>query len=72
MLHYRSAIAALTMGEEFHKFGCGRPDKNDYSAMGLIRSANSSSRQIYLTFPSDSTFKEEDVSNYFRLVICGC
>ncbi|XP_022852002.1 zinc finger CCCH domain-containing protein 55-like isoform X2 [Olea europaea var. sylvestris] len=63
----RSAIAALTMGEEFHKFGCGRPDKNDYSAMGLIRSANSSSRQIYLTFPSDSTFKEEDVSNYFSM-----
>ncbi|CAI9774510.1 unnamed protein product [Fraxinus pennsylvanica] len=63
----RSAIAALTMGEEFHKFGCGRPDKNDYSAMGLIGSANSSSRQIYLTFPSDSTFKEEDVSNYFSM-----
>lgn len=24
------------------------------------------SRQIYLTFPADSTFREEDVSNYFR------
>jgi hypothetical protein len=23
-------------------------------------------RQIYLTFPADSTFSEEDVSNYFR------
>lgn len=22
--------------------------------------------QIYLTFPADSTFTEEDVSNYFR------
>ncbi|RWW44997.1 hypothetical protein BHE74_00049206 [Ensete ventricosum] len=28
--------------------------------------ANPSSRQIYLTFPADSTFREEDVSNYFR------
>ncbi|KAG8363654.1 hypothetical protein BUALT_Bualt19G0045000 [Buddleja alternifolia] len=26
---------------------------------------NPGSRQIYLTFPADSTFKEEDVSNYF-------
>lgn len=27
---------------------------------------SSSSRQIYLTFPADSTFKEDDVSSYFR------
>lgn len=27
---------------------------------------NPGSRQIYLTFPADSTFREEDVSNYFR------
>lgn len=26
----------------------------------------SASRQIYLTFPADSTFTEEDVSNYFK------
>ncbi|XP_057789784.1 zinc finger CCCH domain-containing protein 23-like [Salvia miltiorrhiza] len=26
---------------------------------------NPGSRQIYLTFPADSTFKEEDVSTYF-------
>ncbi|KAL2540925.1 Zinc finger CCCH domain-containing protein 55 [Abeliophyllum distichum] len=63
----RSDVDALTMGEEFHKFGQCRPDRNDYSAMGLIGSANSSSRQIYLTFPADSTFKEEDVSNYFSM-----
>lgn len=24
------------------------------------------SRQIYLTFPAESTFTEEDVSNYFK------
>lgn len=26
----------------------------------------SGSRQIYLTFPAESTFTEEDVSDYFR------
>lgn len=26
----------------------------------------SGSRQIYLTFPAESTFTEEDVSNYFE------
>lgn len=34
--------------------------------MGMGAGANSSARQIYLTFPADSTFKEEDVSGYFR------
>lgn len=29
---------------------------------------NPASRQIYLTFPADSTFREEDVSNYFRFI----
>ncbi|KAG6487440.1 hypothetical protein ZIOFF_056026 [Zingiber officinale] len=29
--------------------------------------ANPSSRQIYLTFPADSTFSEDDVSNYFSI-----
>ncbi|KAL0419545.1 UNVERIFIED_CONTAM: Zinc finger CCCH domain-containing protein 22 [Sesamum radiatum] len=38
----------------------------DLSPMGFGAGASSSSRQIYLTFPADSTFKEEDVSNYFR------
>lgn len=30
-------------------------------------SMNPVSRQIYLTFPADSTFSEEDVSNYFSI-----
>jgi hypothetical protein len=34
--------------------------------MGMAEKANSASRQIYLTFPADSSFKDEDVSNYFR------
>ncbi|CAH2049211.1 unnamed protein product, partial [Thlaspi arvense] len=60
MLHCRSAAAALMMGDEYHKFGRGRPERFDFSALGLGASANSSSKQIYLTFPADSTFKEED------------
>ncbi|KAL0460940.1 UNVERIFIED_CONTAM: Zinc finger CCCH domain-containing protein 22 [Sesamum latifolium] len=41
--------------------------RHDYSSMGLAAGASPSSRQIYLTFPADSTFKEEDVSSYFSL-----
>ncbi|KAK2641201.1 hypothetical protein Ddye_022964 [Dipteronia dyeriana] len=62
----REARAAMMLGDEFHKFGCGRPERNDFFAMGLAEKLNSASRQIYLTFPADSTFKDEDVSNYFR------
>ncbi|KAL4578643.1 hypothetical protein LXL04_014770 [Taraxacum kok-saghyz] len=59
-----SAAAALMMGEDFHKYGRFRPDRHDLMGLG---NSNSSSRQIYLTFPADSTFKEEDVSNYFSI-----
>ncbi|PPR84000.1 hypothetical protein GOBAR_AA36713 [Gossypium barbadense] len=45
----------------------GRAERNDYFAMGLEEKANSASKQIYLTFPADSTFKDEDVSNYFSM-----
>lgn len=54
----------MMMGDEFHKFGRCRFDRNELS--GLSLGVNPSSRQIYLTFPADSTFREEDVSNYFR------
>lgn len=57
-----AAAAALMMGEEMNKFGRSRLDRSDFS-MGML---NPGSRQIYLTFPADSTFREEDVSNYFR------
>ncbi|GMJ07066.1 hypothetical protein like AT3G51950 [Hibiscus trionum] len=63
----RSAMAALMMGDELHKLGRCRPERNDFSAMGLAAALNPGSRQIYLTFPADSTFKEEDVSNYFSI-----
>jgi hypothetical protein len=61
-----AAAAALMLGgEDAHKFmGRSRFDRVDFMNM-----MNPSSRQIYLTFPADSTFREEDVSNYFRLVL---
>ncbi|KAG7628177.1 Zinc finger CCCH-type [Arabidopsis thaliana x Arabidopsis arenosa] len=54
------AAAALMIGDELQKLGRWRPERIDLSAM-----ACPASRQIYLTFPADSRFREEDVSNYF-------
>ncbi|CAN6325339.1 unnamed protein product [Urochloa humidicola] len=60
-----AAAAALMLGgaDDAHKF-MGRPrlDRVDFASM-----MNPGSRQIYLTFPADSTFREEDVSNYFSI-----
>lgn len=66
LLHCRSAAAALMMGENIPRFNRCQPERHDFSAMGLGGMINPGSRQIYLTFPADSTFREEDVSNYFR------
>ncbi|KAL0456123.1 UNVERIFIED_CONTAM: Zinc finger CCCH domain-containing protein 53 [Sesamum latifolium] len=52
---------ALMMGDGMHKFGRARLERGDFG----LNCLNPGSRQIYLTFPADSTFKEEDVSNYF-------
>ncbi|GMH15723.1 hypothetical protein Nepgr_017564 [Nepenthes gracilis] len=60
------AAAAMMMVEDVPKFGRSRPDRNDFLMNGR-GDLNSCSRQIYLTFPADSTFKEEDVSNYFSI-----
>ncbi|XWS52560.1 hypothetical protein CRYUN_Cryun11dG0081200 [Craigia yunnanensis] len=49
--------------------GTGPAERNDFLAMGLAEKAKSASKQIYLTFPADSTFKDEDVSNYFRSTV---
>ncbi|KAG6679778.1 hypothetical protein I3843_13G007800 [Carya illinoinensis] len=59
------AAAALMMSEDMHKFGRSRLERNDFSMNGGAGMVNPASRQIYLTFPADSTFREEDVSNYF-------
>ncbi|XP_027344479.1 zinc finger CCCH domain-containing protein 53-like isoform X4 [Abrus precatorius] len=61
-----AAAAALMMNEDLHKFGRSRLERSDFSlnSPGMV---NPASRQIYLTFPADSTFREEDVSNYFSI-----
>ncbi|KAG2647620.1 zinc finger CCCH domain-containing protein 53-like isoform X3 [Panicum virgatum] len=58
-----AAAAALMLGggDEAHKLMMGRARSELASMM------NPGSRQIYLTFPADSTFREEDVSNYFSI-----
>ncbi|XP_054812477.1 zinc finger CCCH domain-containing protein 53-like isoform X2 [Prosopis cineraria] len=61
------AAAALMMNEDLHKFGRSRLERNDFSLNGGSGIGNPASRQIYLTFPADSTFREEDVSNYFSI-----
>ncbi|KAI9116686.1 hypothetical protein K1719_012344 [Acacia pycnantha] len=61
------AATALMMNEDMHKFGRSRLERNDFSLNGCSGIGNPASRQIYLTFPADSTFREEDVSNYFSI-----
>lgn len=56
----------MMAGDEIYKYGRYQPERNDFVAMGMADRLNSASRQIYLTFPADSTFKDEDVSEYFR------
>ncbi|KAE9620247.1 putative transcription factor C3H family [Lupinus albus] len=51
---------------EFYKFGRCSSERNEFLAMLAAGKQNPSSRQIYLTFPSESTFKDQDVSEYFR------
>ncbi|XP_074286535.1 zinc finger CCCH domain-containing protein 46-like [Silene latifolia] len=57
-----AAAAALMLGEDLHKFSRS-PRGMDTGRADL----SPASRQIYLTFPADSTFREEDVSNYFSI-----
>ncbi|CAL5060995.1 unnamed protein product [Urochloa decumbens] len=63
-----AAAAALMLGgEEAHKsWFMGRPRVDRAGELASMMS-NPGSRQIYLTFPADSTFREEDVSNYFSI-----
>lgn len=60
-------VPALMMCEEGYRHGAGRFARNDVLGMVLADRSNSASRQIYLTFPAESTFKDEDVSNYFSI-----
>ncbi|KAL8128570.1 hypothetical protein V2J09_017725 [Rumex salicifolius] len=60
-----SGAAALLL-DELHNLNGLMKAGTDNSDMEFGDNAPSS-RQIYLTFPADSTFKEEDVSNYFSI-----
>ncbi|KAG6468616.1 hypothetical protein ZIOFF_073305 [Zingiber officinale] len=51
---------SVILAEDASKYIDGRNERNDLSP------TSSSSHQIYLTFPAESTFTEEDVSNYFQ------
>lgn len=65
----RAAMEAALMlgGDGLHKFGTrSMIDRSEFASIGG-GTVNSGSRQIYLTFPADSTFREEDVSNYFSI-----
>ncbi|KAK1399750.1 hypothetical protein POM88_009613 [Heracleum sosnowskyi] len=59
-----AAVAALMLGEEMKFAGSPRLERSEFAMNGMV---NPVSRQIYLTFPADSTFREEDVSNYFSI-----
>ncbi|XP_074290956.1 zinc finger CCCH domain-containing protein 18-like isoform X1 [Silene latifolia] len=51
---------AVILAEDASKYNVdNRSERND------VGSAASGSRQIYLTFPAESTFTEDDVSDYF-------
>ncbi|KAK1369435.1 hypothetical protein POM88_035527 [Heracleum sosnowskyi] len=55
----RIEMSKILMGDEINKFSRSpRFERSEFSM-------SPDSRQIYLTFPADSTFREEDVSSYF-------
>eukprot|EP00262_Sarcandra_glabra_P000810 TRINITY_DN10888_c0_g1_i2.p1 TRINITY_DN10888_c0_g1~~TRINITY_DN10888_c0_g1_i2.p1 ORF type:complete len:690 (+),score=98.12 TRINITY_DN10888_c0_g1_i2:43-2070(+) len=60
-----AAAAALMLGDDSQKFARSRMERTEFSTGGGM--VNPGARQIYLTFPADSTFREEDVSNYFSI-----
>ncbi|KAK1387025.1 hypothetical protein POM88_015203 [Heracleum sosnowskyi] len=52
-------MSKILMGDEINKFSRSpRFERSEFSM-------SPDSRHIYLTFPADSTFREEDVSSYF-------
>ncbi|MCL7048908.1 hypothetical protein MKW94_024547 [Papaver nudicaule] len=51
---------SVVLAEDASRYMDYRSERNDPGAIV------SGSRQIYLTFPAESTFTEEDVSNYFK------
>lgn len=60
---YSERLGKALQAERFTRYRSDR-DSSDHLASSA---SNSGSRQIYLTFPAESTFREEDVSNYFSI-----
>ncbi|CAL4897103.1 unnamed protein product [Urochloa decumbens] len=60
----RAAAAMVHGGEDMHRFPARSPRITEHGG-DLVGSP--AARQIYLTFPADSTFTEKDVSNYFSM-----
>ncbi|KAE8686352.1 Zinc finger family protein / RNA recognition motif-containing protein isoform 6 [Hibiscus syriacus] len=55
-----AAAAAIMMGDDTNKFSRSRLERNVFSINGEASMVTPASRQIYLTFPADSNFIEED------------
>lgn len=51
---------SVILAEDVPKYMEHNGERNEHG--GIV----AGSRQIYLTFPAESTFTEQDVSNYFR------
>ncbi|RID80099.1 hypothetical protein BRARA_A02790 [Brassica rapa] len=65
LLHSRNGYRSGQFGDEGYWFGSpGRHERDEFMGM-MGDKSNSASKQIYLTFPADSSFTDEDVSNYF-------
>lgn len=54
------------IGDNIHKLSISHFEREEFGLNGGAGIENSGSRQIYLTFSADNTFKEEDIFNYFR------
>ncbi|KAF8115957.1 hypothetical protein N665_0025s0392 [Sinapis alba] len=70
LLHQQHAHrdGALPLGDDrYWSSSPGRLERMELMAMQFGDLSNSAARQIYLTFPAESTFKDEDVATYFSL-----
>ncbi|CAN8256524.1 unnamed protein product [Cochlearia groenlandica] len=66
--HHAHRHGALPfVDERYWSSSPGRLKRMGLMAMHFGDQSNAASRQIYLTFPADSTFKDEDVATYFSL-----
>ncbi|XP_018458263.1 zinc finger CCCH domain-containing protein 55 isoform X3 [Raphanus sativus] len=67
LLHSRNGFrSGGGFGDEGYWLGSpGRHERDEFMGMMGDKSTNSASKQIYLTFPADSSFTDEDVSTYF-------